>query len=95
MSFFVSSPFDDEDVFIEIACDQCGTVALCEWTCNPFISEIYPERDNPNAWWCKECHYEARMDIQLIKFGWNSAKDTTRWRISLTHGMSSVSVSYV
>lgn len=45
-------------------CDHCGKLKEGVYkTIDPFIAEIHPESDNPETYWCEECHKIACDEI--------------------------------
>ena len=81
-------------------CNRCGKPATQEAP-DPYIEELFPEKDNPYDWWCDECYQERLWDIQMIlidmlcpyddyeerkiKKAEKEKKDTTYIRRSLAH----------
>lgn len=48
---------------IDGTCDQCGEERKVIWAEDPYIAELYPEEENPEAWWCGTCFGERKDDI--------------------------------
>ncbi|MGB0503021.1 MAG: hypothetical protein ACPGGD_03150 [Thalassolituus sp.] len=48
----------------EGTCDICGEedVQVC-LTNNPFLRDVYPDSDNPDEYWCRECYDVRAGDI--------------------------------
>lgn len=44
-------------------CDHCGEEKPCIWHGNPFVAEIYPDDENPESWWCRNCFETIAGDI--------------------------------
>ena len=44
-------------------CDQCGKKVMCAFCEDPYMDEIFPEKENEPSWWCEECHDDACDDI--------------------------------
>jgi hypothetical protein len=52
-----------DDEVIDTECDQCGEVKRCCLTDDPYMSEVHPEEENPESYWCYQCWDIRHGDI--------------------------------
>ena len=43
-------------------CNQCGKEATI-FDVDPYIADLYPEKENSEEWWCEECYHSRQDDI--------------------------------
>ena len=50
------------EIIEDSRCENCGKPGTI-YSYNPFLAEIHPETDNPEVFWCDDCHQESLNTI--------------------------------
>ena len=46
-----------------VECDRCGDIRKCKYTADPYMSEVHPEEEIGNDWWCYLCWEQRHGDV--------------------------------